>query len=143
MATTWERRRTQAREGGGRITISKMLLARVAGVLYLLLALLSGFSELYVRSGVKVSGDAAATAENIRASATQFRIGFVTDLVHIACLIGLAFALYILLSPVNAKIAATFVILIAIAAAIMGVKMINHVGALMVATDPTYATENA
>ena len=140
MATLmWEQRRTQVREGRGRITISPMLLARVAGVLYLLLALLSGFSELYVRSGVKVAGDAAATAENIRATATLFRLGFAADLVHIACLIGLAFALYVLLSPVNARMAATFVILIAIAAAIMSVNMINHAGALLVATDLTYA----
>jgi len=138
--TTWERPRNTAREDGTGFTISNMLLARGAGVLYLILALLSGFAEVYVRSGVRVAGDAAATAENIRASATLFRLGFAADLVHIACLVLLAFTLYALLSPVNAKIAATFVILIAIAATIMAVNMINHAGALMVATDPTYAT---
>lgn len=84
--------------------------------------------------------DAATTAENIRAAATLFRLGFVTDLMNIACFILLAFALYVLLSPVNRRIAAAFVILNAIAVAIMGANLLNHVGALMVATDPAYAT---
>jgi Domain of unknown function (DUF4386) len=50
-------------------------LARIAGLLYLLVALLGGFG-IAVRSAVVVRGDAAATTENIRASATLFRLGF-------------------------------------------------------------------
>ena len=42
--------------------------ARLAGVFYLLMALGSGFAELYVRSRLIESGDAAATA-GISASA--------------------------------------------------------------------------
>lgn len=141
MATTiWAEQRTQAREGAGQMTMSTMLLARVAGALYLIVAVGGGFSELYVRSSVKVAGDATATAENIRASATLFRLGFVTDLVNITCFILLALVLYQLLSSVNRRIASAFVIFNAIAAAIMGANMLNHVGALMVATDPTYAS---
>jgi hypothetical protein len=119
---------------------SKTQLARVAGVLYLVVAVCGGFSQLVVRSSALVAGDAAATAANIRASASLFRIGLVTDAVNITCFIGLALALYVLLSPVNQKIAAAFVILNAIAVAIMGVDLINHAGALIVATDPTYAS---
>ena len=141
MATmTWEQRRTQARARAGPFMMSQTRLARVAGALYLIVALCGVFSEFYVRSSVKVAGDAAATAENIRASATLFRLGFVTDLVQIACFILVALVLYVLLSPVNRKIAAAFVIFNAIAVAIMGVNMLNHVGALIVATDPAYAT---
>jgi hypothetical protein len=40
-------------------------LARIAGLLYLIVAVCGGFSELYVRSSVNVPGDAAATADNI------------------------------------------------------------------------------
>jgi hypothetical protein len=120
--------------------MSKQQLARVAGVIYLVLAVCAGFSELFVRSSVTVAGDAAATADNIRASATLFRIAFVTDVVNVACFILLALALYVLLAPVNQRIASTFVIFSAIAVAIMGVNMLNHAGALAVATDPTYAT---
>lgn len=137
--TTWQQRRNPARAGGGKISLPKTRLARVAGLLYLLMALLSGFAEVAVRAGALVPGDAAATAANIRASATLFRLGFATDLLHLACLVLLAFALYALLSPVDPPIAATFVVLIAIAAAIMAANLINHAGALLVATDPTYA----
>jgi hypothetical protein len=120
--------------------MSKNQLARVAGMLYLVLAVCGGFSELYVRSGVNVAGDATATAENIRASATLFRVAFMTDLVNTACFILLALALYVLLSPVNKKIASAFVIFNAITVAVMSINMLNHVGALTVATEPTYVT---
>jgi hypothetical protein len=120
--------------------ISKNQLARVAGILYLILAVCGGFSELYVRSGVNVAGDTTATAENIRASATLFRVAFMTDLVNTACFILLAFALYVLLSPVNKKIASAFVIFNAITVAVMSVNMLNHAGALAVATEPAYVT---
>jgi hypothetical protein len=42
----------------------------------------SGFAGL-VGSRVVESGDAATTADNIRASVTLFRFGFVSDLVQI------------------------------------------------------------
>lgn len=120
--------------------MSRAQLARVAGTLYLILAVCGGFSQLYVRSGAKVAGDAAATAENIRASVTLFRIAFMTDLVNIACFILLALVLYVLLSPVNKQIASAFVIFNAITVAIVGANMLNHAGALAMATTPTYAT---
>jgi len=115
-------------------------LARLAGALYLVLALCGGFSELVVRANVRVPSDATATADNVRASAALFRLGFVTDLVNITCFVLLGFALYVLLAPVNRRVAATFVVMVAVAAAIMGANLINHIGALLVATDPTYAT---
>lgn len=115
-------------------------LARGAGALYLVVAICGGFSQLFVRSGAMVAGDTSATADNIRASEALFRIGFVTDLVHIVGLLGLAFILYTLLSPVGARVASTFVILNAIAVAILGANMVNHAGALVAATDPTLVT---
>jgi hypothetical protein len=113
-------------------------LARMAGLLYLLVGVLGGSSATYLPS-VVVDGNAAATAENIRAGASLVRLAFTADLVHIACLVGLAFALYALLAPIGARIAATFVVLNAVAATIMGVNLVNHAGALLVATDPAYA----
>lgn len=119
--------------------ISKTNLARLSGAIYLVVAITGGFSELYARASVKVPGDAAATAENIRASATLFGIGFVSDVVSIASLMLLAIALYALLSPVNRTIASAFVLINAIAVAVMSVNMLNHAGALAVATNPSYA----
>jgi len=62
-----------------------VLKARLAGVFYLVLAVCGGFSELVVRAGVVVTGDAAATAATVRASAGLFRIAFATDVVNIVC----------------------------------------------------------
>ena len=60
---------------------STKTLARIAGSLYLIVAACGSFAELFVRSRIVVPGDAASTADNIRASATLFRFGFVSDLV--------------------------------------------------------------
>jgi hypothetical protein len=120
--------------------ISNNRLARLAGALYLILAATGGFSQLYVRTGVRIAGDAAGTAENIRTAARLFGVAFVTDLVSITCFLLLAFVLYVLLSPVNRKIASTLVVFVAIAVAVMSLNMINHAGALAMATEPTYAT---
>ena len=50
--------------------------ARVAGFLYLLVALFGAFSILYVPSTLIVPGDAATTVNNIMASESLFRFGF-------------------------------------------------------------------
>ena len=71
-------------------------LARTAGVLYLLLAG-AAFNEGYVLPRIVKSGDAAATADNIRASATLFRVGFVGDMVAATC--------WLLIKAVNAPVA--------------------------------------
>jgi Domain of unknown function (DUF4386) len=60
-------------------------LARTAGLLYLIVVVGGVLNNLYVRSRTVESGDAAATADNIRASATVFRVGFLGDLVADAC----------------------------------------------------------
>jgi hypothetical protein len=118
---------------------SKTSLARVAGLLYLIVAVCGGFSELHVRSGVVVPGDAAATAENVSASATLFRIGFVSDLVNITCFLLVALTLYVLLEHVGHEVALAMVLLVAVSVAIMGVNLLNHLGALLVATGAGYS----
>jgi Domain of unknown function (DUF4386) len=117
---------------------SKMRLARLAGLLYLIVAVCGGFSELYVRSRVVVPGDAAATAEKVSASATLFRIGFVSDLVNITCFLLVALTLYVLLKHVSHQIALAMVLVVAVSVAIMSVNLLNHLGALLVATGASY-----
>ena len=60
---------------------SPMALARVAGLLYLVIFLMAPFAEFFVREGLIVAGDPSATAANIRNSEGLFRAGFVSDLV--------------------------------------------------------------
>jgi Domain of unknown function (DUF4386) len=118
---------------------STRTLARIAGVLYLTVAVCSLFAELHVRSGIVVPGDAAATADNIRASATLFRLGFVVDLVQATCFLLTAMALYLLLRHVNRLVAAAMVTFVAISVAIMCLNLLNQFVALSIATDGDYA----
>jgi hypothetical protein len=79
--------------------------ARIAGVLFLLSFIAGGFGEAYVPSKLIVSGDAAATAENIKAFGSLFRLGFAGYLVEAVCDIALSLIFYVLLRPVRKDIA--------------------------------------
>jgi hypothetical protein len=117
---------------------SKQGLARLAGLLYLIVAVCGGWAELSVRSSVKVPGDAAATAANVVENATLMRLAFSADLVNITCFLLVALVMYAILKPVDDKIALAMVVFNAMAVAIMGLNMLNHIGALLVATVPDY-----
>lgn len=112
--------------------------ARMAGVFYLILAIAGGFSELYVRSNVTVDGDAAATAANIVEHSTLMRFGFLADLVNITFFLLVALVMYSILKPVNDRVAVAMVAFNAVAVAVMSLNMLNHLGAVLIATDPAY-----
>lgn len=84
--------------------------ARIAGLIYFLYFITHIISDV-VRDGLMVAGDAAATASNLLAHAGLFTLTAAGDLVA-AALFGLsAWALYILLQPVNKNLAMLFLIL--------------------------------
>jgi Domain of unknown function (DUF4386) len=85
--------------------------ARIAGFLYLLYIVVSIFANVLGRSKLIVLGDAATTARNIMESAWQFRIGVVVDLVAALLFLLTAWALYVLLKPVNENLALLFLLL--------------------------------
>mgnify|MGYP001191676100 FL=1 len=85
--------------------------ARIAGLLYLIYIVVSIFANVLGRSKLIILGDAATTARNIIASAWQFRIGFVLDLVSAVLFLLTAWALYVLLKPVNKNLALLFLLL--------------------------------
>ena len=113
---------------------SEKRLARIAGSLYLVVAVLGGFAELYVRSRIIVAGDASATADNIRASAILFRVGFVSDLVQATLFLFTAMALYLLLRHVNELVARAMVVIVAVSVAIICLNLLNQYTALQIAT---------
>ena len=118
--------------------IRPMQLARIAGILYLVLGVAGAFSQLVVREAILVPGNAQATADNIRASATMVQLGFATDVVNIVCFVLVALTLYALLSPIGRQLSISFVVFNAIAATIMGVSLAAQGGALLVAADPGF-----
>jgi hypothetical protein len=77
--------------------------ARITGVVYLLYFLTAILGELFLR-GLVVSGDAAATANNILAHQPSFRLGLATGLVAVACYIALTALFYDLFKPVSRRL---------------------------------------
>src|SRR6266571_2020999 len=118
--------------------ISTRTLSRIGGLLYLAVAVGGTFSELFVRSSVKVAGDAAATAANIAQHAALFQAGFVADLVDFVCFLGAGLVLYVLLRDVNPQVALSMLVVNAVSVAMQALNMLNHLAALLVATDPQY-----
>jgi Domain of unknown function (DUF4386) len=109
-------------------------LSRIAGGLYLVLAVCGAFAEVLVRSSVYVPGHAAATAEEISASETLFRFGALADLVGITCFMVLGLILWRLLRPVGLNAATAMLVFIAVSVALTTANMTNHLGALNAAT---------
>ena len=80
-------------------------IARIGGILYLIIIVTGIFGELFVRGKLIVSGDAAATANNIMASQLLWRVGIAGDLLMHVCDVGLMVIFYVLLKPVNKNLA--------------------------------------
>ena len=59
---------------------SPLTLARLAGLLYLLVVPLGIIGTLYIPSLLVVRGNAAATAANLAASESLYRLGIVLDM---------------------------------------------------------------
>ena len=87
---------------------------RFAGLLYVLTSIAGFFAMGYVPSKLIVHGNAAATASNIAASETLFRLGIAGQLISEAGFIFVALALYDLLKGVNRRQASLMVTLILI-----------------------------
>ncbi len=77
--------------------------ARITGVVYLLYFLTAISAVLFVK-GLVVSGDAAATANNILAHEPSFRLGFAVGLIGTALYIALTVLFYDLFKPVNSRV---------------------------------------
>jgi hypothetical protein len=84
---------------------SLQVAARIAGLAYLAIIIVSLLSLALVESRLVVDGDAAATTANLRADALLFRVGLVVDLAMFAGVVLLSWALYVLLRTVDQRLA--------------------------------------
>ena len=107
--------------------------ARVAGVLYLLLVLAAPLRLIYIPGKLFVSGNAAATVDNIAAHDMLFRFGIATDLFSGAIGFFLALALFRLLKEVDFKLAVMMVFLGVVPDLLYYVNVLNDFAALTLA----------
>ena len=114
-------------------------LARIAGVLYLGVAITGGFAEGFVEPRMYVAGNAAATAGNVVANSGLVRMAVVAELLDYIFFIFLAMTLYILLKHVHKSVARAMLVFVALAAAIVSLNTVFLFEGLQVATDSSYA----
>jgi hypothetical protein len=109
-------------------------LARIAGLLYLLVGIFGGFAEGFVEPKMYVAGDAAATAGNVVANAGLVRLGVVADLLDGTFFIFLALTFYILFKHVHKSAARALLVLVTLATAITCLSAVFLFEGLRVAT---------
>jgi len=109
-------------------------LARIAGVLYLLVGIFGGFAEGFVDPKMYVAGNAVATAGNVVANAGLVRMGVVAHLLDGTFFVFLALTLYLLLKHVHQSMARAMLVLVVLATGIICLNAVFQFEALRVAT---------
>jgi hypothetical protein len=112
--------------------------ARIAGFLYLAHFLTFFLADNGVHFTAIGSVDAATTAQNIMASEWLFRIGFVSFLLTAVFFFLSAWALYVLLKPVNNDLALLFVLLNLGGVAIWCISQVSEFAALLLLSGADY-----
>src|SRR5437868_15005861 len=88
-----------------KVETSPQTYARTGGVLYLIIIVVGLFGEAFVRNRLIVSGDATATATNIKSMESLWRFHIAAELFLLICAVALLLILFVLLKPVSRELA--------------------------------------
>ena len=113
-------------------------LARIAGLLYLIVIATGLFSEVFVRQALRIAGDALATAHNIQSQEMLFRLGFVADLVNFVVGLPSVLIIYVLFKRVNKFLLQLALIFVIIQTAIIAVNLLNQISPLLLLGNDQY-----
>ena len=105
--------------------------ARIAGAVYLSMVFTAPFTLLYIPNKLIVRGDATATANNILAHQTMFRLAILGDLVTAVIFICLGIALYRLLSGVNKTWTMMMLAFVVVSSTVGFLDTLNNIAALI------------
>src|SRR5437016_2450261 len=94
--------------------MGSLRLPRIAGLLYLVVVVAGLVVLKVVPDQIIVAGDAAATANNLRASETLFRVATLVDLLAEVLFLIVVLALYRIFKGVHESLAAVMVVLVVI-----------------------------
>src|SRR5436190_20675756 len=103
------------------------LLARIAGVFYVIITALALFAYLYVRGRLIIPGDMAQTATNLLAHEQLYRLGLTAALIVVICNLLLGWIFFELLKVVNPRVARLAVILITVPYPSEAVNLSNYI----------------
>jgi Domain of unknown function (DUF4386) len=119
---------------------SKKSIARMAGLLSLVVALVGFFSLMYVPTTLIALGDAATTASNIRASEEVFRMGLAGEAVIFLIEVVLVALLYVLLKSVSETLSLVAALSRLSMAVVQGVNVLIGFAALLLLSGAGYLT---
>lgn len=112
--------------------------ARLAGLLWVLIAVTTGFSLVYVRPKLIVFADAAATANNILACESLFRAAIASGILGQIFTLFFGLTIFRLFKSVNDKLAMFFLTTLSVGVGVGIVNSLNNLGALVVLGDADY-----
>ena len=112
--------------------------ARIAGLFYLLASIPAAFAWVYVANKLIVTGDTAATANNLRASETLFRLSIGSELIGSIVFIFVVLALYRLFKAVDKEYSLVMALLLLISLPISLLSVVNEIAALTAVTAPRF-----
>lgn len=118
---------------------SPLFKARLAGLLYLLVLIATGYN-IFVLFKLIAPGDAATTAHNILSSEQLFRQGFVADVISGPCYIGVTLLFYQLFKPVSRSFSLLAAFLSLVATGIGAANMVNLIAPLGLLGGAPYLT---
>jgi hypothetical protein len=109
-----------------RAEVSPRQLARIAGVLYLINIVCGFFAIGYVPAAIVVAGDPAATAHNILAQESLYRLGIVAHVIVLLTNIPSMVIFYELFKVVNRRVSLQVVCFLLVGTAIEGAYLLNQ-----------------
>lgn len=109
--------------------------ARIAGAAYLVTVIAGLFAEIGVRGKLIDYGNAAATAHNVVAAETLYRLGFAADIVGGVGYLVVTVVLYELLKPVNRTLSLLAGAFSAIGISVGAVAALAHLAPLLLLKD--------
>ena len=112
--------------------------ARSVGSLYLLIAIIGGFSIGYLPTIILVEGDAAATAQNLIENAGLFKLGIGADVFVFIMELILTVMLYQMLKKVNKTISLIALFSRLAMGIIMGLNLLNYTMPLLLLSGSNY-----
>jgi hypothetical protein len=117
---------------------SPQVYARIGGLLYLIIIVAGAAGELFMRGPLVVSGNAAATANNVIASTLLWRASIAGDLVMHICDVGVMLVFYVLLRPVSRNLALLALLFNVVQTAVLVANKINLLLPVFLLGDATY-----
>jgi len=118
--------------------LSPKFMARIAGFLYLIVIVFGAFAELGVRAKLVVPGDPAATAQNIMAHQTLYRLGFTAEVFYLACNVPIVVIFYNLFKVVNRNVALLDAIFGLVSTAVEAVRLLAHYAPIAILGGASY-----